>query len=110
MTEQFIPRAPVATWPGDTGLKNIHSFAVEGATPEDIELILGPFRPGETVTIVPEIWTLAHIMHAVGAFPSVKQAKSNGWNRPIPDGFSEFGVGKNKIPICVLGRPVVAIS
>lgn len=106
MTNQFIPSSTMETWPGDTGLRQINNFALESSTPEDLELILGPFRPGETVTLVPEFWTLAHIMHAIGAFPSVKQAKNNGWNRPIPDGFSDFEVGKKKALVCVFGKPV----
>jgi hypothetical protein len=110
MLEQFIPDAPMETWPGDQRNMQINNFAIEGTTREDITLFLGPFRtatettPAETVSIIPEHWTLAHIRHAVGAFPSVKQAKANGWNRPIPNGFSDFDVGKRKIPVCVLGK------
>lgn len=46
--------------------------------------------------------TLAHIMHRAGIFPSVGQARKNGWNKEIPIGFSEFKVGKKQTEIFVL--------
>ena len=39
-----------------------------------------------------------------GAFPSVSQARKNGWDRPVPFGFSEFKVGKRKRCIFILNR------
>ena len=48
--------------------------------------------------------TLAHIMHWVGICPSVSQARKNGWNKPVPFGFSEFIVGKNKKQVFILNR------
>ena len=47
---------------------------------------------------------LAHIMCWAGAFPSVSQARKNGWDKPIPFGFSEFKVGKRKRCIFILNR------
>jgi|TARA_B100000959_G_scaffold87349_1_gene92634 hypothetical protein len=47
---------------------------------------------------------LAHIMCWAGAFPSVSQARKNGWGRPVPFGFSEFKVGKRKRCIFILNR------
>lgn len=38
--------------------------------------------------------TLAHLFVALGKFSSVKQAKTNGWDRPIPKGWSHFFIGK----------------
>jgi hypothetical protein len=57
---------------------------------------------GEVKEIQPG-WTLAHVMHAAGLFPSVGQAKKNGWNRPIPDGWSEYTVGKLNTRIYIVG-------
>ena len=48
--------------------------------------------------------TLAHIMHLAGIFPSVSQARKNGWHKPIPFGFSEFVVGKNRKQVFILNR------
>jgi hypothetical protein len=46
--------------------------------------------------------TMAHLMHKAGAFTSVGNARRNGWNDPMPPGFSHYVVGKRKISIAVL--------
>lgn len=43
--------------------------------------------------------TMAHVMAKAGIFPSVSQARKNGWDRPIETG--EFTVTKKKIKIIV---------
>ena len=58
----------------------------------------GPFKPIEFG------WSLAHIMHAAGIFPSVGQAKKNNWDKPIPAGYSEYTVTKRKVKIYILTR------
>lgn len=45
-------------------------------------------------------WQWPQLLKAIGAFPSAGQARKNGWNKPIDDGFSEIKVGRRKI--CVL--------
>ena len=37
--------------------------------------------------------TMAHVMADAGFFPSVSQARKNGWDRPVITG--QFKVGKN---------------
>tara|TARA_S200000501_G_scaffold374205_1_gene423175 strand:+ start:754 stop:1008 length:255 start_codon:yes stop_codon:yes gene_type:complete len=49
-------------------------------------------------------WIMAHIMHKVGIFPSVGQARKNGWDKPIQPGFSEFTVGKMKKKVFILNE------
>jgi hypothetical protein len=39
--------------------------------------------------------TMAHLMVGAGAFSSLTQARKNGWDRPIPHGYSEHKVGKH---------------
>ena len=46
--------------------------------------------------------TLAHIMTRAGLFSSVSQARKNGWDKPIPKGFTQYVVGKNKTRITTL--------
>ena len=58
---------------------------------------------GENV-LIKEHWTMAHIMHNVGIFDSVNQARKNGWNKPIPTGFWQKRVGKNRILISIMNR------
>jgi hypothetical protein len=49
-------------------------------------------------------WMMCHLMHFAGLFPSVSAARKNGWNNPIPDGFSEFTVGKGKKKVWILNK------
>ena len=49
-------------------------------------------------------WMLAHVMQFAGVFPSISAARKNGWNKPIPNGFSEFTVGKGKKKVFILNE------
>lgn len=48
----------------------------------------------------PEKAVMAHVMAAAGIFPSVSQARKNGWDKPLVTG--EFVVTKKKIRIIVV--------
>jgi len=77
---------------------------VDPAVPtSDLHLFLGPFDSldGPMMAIQPG-WTMAHVMFEAKKFPSVKQAKNNGWHKPIPAGYSEYVVGKDKLHIYIL--------
>ena len=54
--------------------------------------------------MIEDHWLLAHVMHRAGIFPSVGIARKQGWNKPIPDGFSEFTVGKSKKKVWILNE------
>ena len=54
------------------------------------------FGEGENFTIIEDNWLMAHVMHKAGIFKSISQAKKAGWNKPIPDGFNFFTVGKKR--------------
>ena len=43
--------------------------------------------------MIEDHWIMAHIMHNAGIFPSVGIDRRNGWNTPIPEGFSDFVLG-----------------
>ncbi len=45
---------------------------------------------------------LAHFVAQAGIFPSVTQARKNGWNKEVPKGFSQFVIGKMKSMITIL--------
>lgn len=47
-----------------------------------------------------ENWQWPQLLKEIKAFPSTGQARKNGWNKPIDDGFSEIKIGRRKI--CVL--------
>lgn len=40
--------------------------------------------------------TVAHLLAACGRFDSVSQARKSGWDIPIPTGWTEYVIGKNK--------------
>ena len=54
--------------------------------------------------MIEDHWLLAHVMHRAGVFSSVGIARKNGWNKPIPEGFSEFTVGKAKKKVWILNE------
>ena len=68
----------------------------------DKELFFGPLDGTEEFIVIEDHWIMAHIMHAVGIFPSVGQARKNGWNKPIEDGWTDIIVGKLKREITIL--------
>lgn len=84
-------------------MRNEINFIDPSVSKKDKLLFLGPFdeQDGEFVDIQPE-WSMAHIMHRAGIFVSVKQAKSNGWNKAIEPGYSEFTVGKRGLRVIIL--------
>lgn len=52
------------------------------------------FGKHEEFIIIEDHWTMAHIFHKAGIFPSVSQARKNGKNDQIPNGFNFLTVGK----------------
>lgn len=93
-------------------------FAHESVSVDDCELYLNGFPPDhqhysgdhEELTVVrfDDKTTIAHLMAQAGIFKSVSDAKRNGWFRPVPDGYSQFVVGKARNKITVLGRMIDA--
>jgi hypothetical protein len=54
------------------------------------------FESETSIEIQPH-WTMAHIAVEMGLFTSVGQARKNGWDSSIPEGFTEKrGIGKMK--------------
>jgi hypothetical protein len=63
----------------------------------DLATFFGPQFNGleDVFIVVPADATWAHVLAGIGCFPSVSQARKNGWNKPIEDGFTDtFKVGK----------------
>jgi hypothetical protein len=48
----------------------------------------------ELTPLVESDRTLAHLLARLGKFQSVSEAKRNGWDKPIPFGWSVFTIGK----------------
>ena len=46
---------------------------------------------------------MAHLLARIGKFQSIKDAKRNGWDKEIPNGWVEFviGKGRNRIDVYI---------
>jgi hypothetical protein len=71
----------------------------EHLLPGDLELFFGPQSEHEGLQdvfiMVPPGTSWAHFLAGIGCFPSITQARKNGWNKPIEEGFTPtFKVGK----------------
>jgi hypothetical protein len=54
------------------------------------------FEPEDSVEIQPH-WNMAHIAVEMELFPSLGQARKNGWDKPIPHGMTNMNrLGKMK--------------
>ena len=79
---------------------NEFNFIAPHVSDADIEFF--GFKDAPNCFMIEDVWTMAHVMHLAGIFPSVNIARKNGWNKPIPGGMSEFTAGKNKTKIWIL--------
>ena len=66
---------------------------IKNVNEKDKNLFFGPLD-NETFIDIQSKWCRAHILHNVGIFKSITQAKKNGWDKPIPEGFTKLTVGK----------------
>ena len=87
-------------------MSNEVNFLHPKVSDKDIELFgfAEAVAEAENCFHIEDNWLLAHVMHVAGLFPSVGIARKNGWNRPIPKGFSEFTVGKNRKKVWILNE------
>lgn len=77
-------------------------FVSENVSEDDRELFFGPNDGTEEFIVIEPHWSMAHIMHAAGIFKSIGQARKNGWNKPIEDGWTDIIAGKLKKEITIL--------
>ena len=83
-------------------MANEFNFIDPSVSKSDIELF--GFKDACNCFDIQDVWTMAHVMHVAGIFPSVNIARKQGWNKPIAKGMSEFTVGKRKTKIWILGE------
>ena len=62
----------------------------------DKDLFFGPEEPDDKFVAFAGDVTLADFAVEMGSFPSLKQARKNGWAKPIPPGFSAHKIGKKR--------------
>ena len=68
---------------------------------KDKELFFGPLTKEDNFVEIQDGWLMAHLLKEAGIFPSVNEARKNGWNKPIPEGFTDLFIGKRKIRITI---------
>jgi hypothetical protein len=87
-------------------MSNDFNFISRGTVTErDIDLLFGPNEPEDgPIEVLEPHWLLAHVMHASGIFKSVSEAKRNGWDKPIPEGWSQFVVTKRKVGVYIFKK------
>lgn len=65
----------------------------------DKELFFGPLEADDQFVAIGDGLTMADLVVELGTFPSLKQARKNGWDKPIPAGFSAHKVGKRRFHV-----------
>lgn len=64
---------------------------------KDRDLFFGPIeQTDKTIEFEDDGANMTHLLVKVGKFPSLSQARKNGWDKPIPEGFMEHRIGKGK--------------
>ena len=75
---------------------------IRSSDEKDKDLFFGPLSSEDAFLPIEESSIMVHLMFQAGLFKSVSEARRNGWNKPIPSGFSDMRVGKKKIRITIL--------
>jgi len=89
--------ARLAIAPKTTGMKPGSFFFIhKDMKKKDRELFFGPLDGSEEFVVFDDTWIMAHVFVHVGLFPSLSQARKNGGEGPIKEGFSDFTRGKNQ--------------
>lgn len=77
-------------------MRNEVNFFHIDTTPEDRELVMGPFTPDDgPFLLFNDSHTLAHLLHMAGCYESVNQARKYGWSASVKKGYSQIRLGKN---------------
>ena len=66
----------------------------------NVEVCFGPLLPDDDFIQMDAETRWPQLLKAIGAFRSTSQARKNGWNKDIEEGWSQVRVGRKTI--CVL--------
>ena len=97
-----LRREPVSFAINNDRVKNEYNFIHRCFSWKALKIF--GFEDALNCFIIEDEWTMAHVMHIAGIFPSVTSARKQGWQNPIPAGFSEHTVGKRRIQIFILNK------
>jgi len=84
-------------------VSNEINFIHRDVAQKDIELF-GFEDDASSAVELEDSWMMAHVMHAAGIFPSVGQARKQGWDMSVPRGFWMKEIGKKKLRVCILNK------
>jgi len=84
-------------------IKHEVNFVHVNVSTKDKESIMGPFDADDgPFLLFNDSHTMAHLLHMAGCFPSITQAKKNGWDKPIKKGYQQIRFGKSRLMIYIL--------
>lgn len=72
------------------------NFVNQSRDDKDVDLFLGPIDEKDEFIRFDSDETMANLLVRWGKFPSLSQARKNGWDKPIPEGYSEWKIGKSR--------------
>ncbi len=100
----IVLNPPSPLWPqAKNHQEKTFSFIKQGITENEANEVGLSFNESNTF-VIESHWCMAHIVHAIGIFPSVGQARKNGWDFPIDRGYTEFAHTKKCI-FCFIWNP-----
>lgn len=70
----------------------------------DRDLFFGPLTENDKFIVFDDGVIMAHLIAQIGLFTSIGQARKNGWDKPIPIGYTDLIVGKKKIYVTILNK------
>jgi hypothetical protein len=68
----------------------------EFVTIDFLKSLFCPLEPGERIVVLPLDTRFAELLSRFDFFPSISDARRNGWNRDVPEGVSDLRIGKRK--------------
>ena len=71
-------------------------------TDDDVNLFFGPIRDDDIFVRLPIDTRFPTVMHTFGFFKSKSQARKNGWDKDVPEGFFSQRIGKKKRLLTIL--------
>ena len=83
--------------------RSINILIGSGVQEADKDLFFGPILPDDEWFTLPDSVQFPQVLATIGIFKSTSEARNNGWNKPVPNGFTfPFKIGKLHHEITIL--------
>lgn len=83
-------------------MKGDWNFCDNLLTTSMADQLFGPLEEGEEIRFIDSAVKLEHLAVIMGVFPSVTQARKNGWQGELPTGYNEMRRGKRVFYLYIL--------